>query len=80
MNIKQLRQALPHKVIMGNVSTFALAGGQKEVIQNLCRTCLDQGVQILAPACGLGTTTEVGSIRLLMEAAKERAEENHAVC
>ncbi len=79
VNIKQLRQALPHKVVMGNVSTFALAGGQKDVIQNLCRTCLDQGVQILAPACGLGTTTEVSSIRLLMEAAKERAEESHAV-
>ena len=74
VNVKKLRQAVPNKIIMGNVSTFALANGEKDIIRNLCQGCLKQGVDILAPACGLGTTTTVNSIRLMMETVQSATE------
>ncbi len=71
VNLKQLRQELPDKVIMGNVSTFALAAGKKDTIQVLCNSCIANGSDILAPACGLGTTTTIDSIRIMMDTAKQ---------
>ena len=77
VNIRQMRQEMPEKVIMGNVSTFALAGGQRKTIQNLCKNCIQNGTDILAPACGLGTTTTVKSIGLMMETVQQSMEESH---
>lgn len=74
VNVKALKEALPGMPIMGNVSTFALAGGEKATIQKLCRSCIGNGVDILAPACGLGTTTTVDSIRILMQSVTEMRE------
>lgn len=74
VNVRELRENVPGKSIMGNVSTFALAGGKETVIRNLCRSCLASGVDILAPACGLGTTSAVESIAIMMKCAKETME------
>ena len=76
VNLKSLRENVPGKAIMGNVSTFALAGGDPKIIRTLCRNCLKNGADILAPACGLGTTTTADSIRLMREAAEEAYEKN----
>ena len=70
VNLGELRQQVPGKIIMGNVSTFALADGKESAIRTLCRTALRNGADILAPACGLGTTTTLTSIRLLREEAE----------
>lgn len=70
VSVKEIRAQLPEKVIMGNVSTFALAGGKQDIIRSLCRTCLKNGVGILAPACGLGTTTTLDSLAVMMETAR----------
>ncbi|HBG7259463.1 UNVERIFIED_CONTAM: MtaA/CmuA family methyltransferase [Clostridioides difficile] len=75
VNLKQLRERVPGKVIMGNVSTFALASGDKKIIHKLCRNCIENGADILAPACGLGTTTTIDSIKIMMETSKENMEE-----
>lgn len=75
VSIKALKDALPGMPIMGNVSTFALAGGEEATIRKLCRSCIGNGVDILAPACGLGTTTTVDSIRILMKSVTETTEE-----
>lgn len=76
VSVKALKEALPSMPVMGNVSTFALAGGDESVIRKLCRSCISNGVDILAPACGLGTTTTVESIRLMMSSVKSIAEES----
>lgn len=76
VNVKALKAALPGIPVMGNVSTFALAGGDEGVIRKLCRSCINNGVDILAPACGLGTTTTVDSIRLMMQSVAEAAEDS----
>lgn len=75
VNVRELRENVPGKAIMGNVSTFALANGRESAIRGLCRSCLAGGVDILAPACGLGTTSRVESIALMMQCAREAAEE-----
>jgi len=74
VSIKELKEHLPDKVIMGNVSTFALAAGKADTIRSLCRTCLKNGVDILSPACGLGTTTTVDSIAIMMDTVKNSEE------
>lgn len=79
VSIKEMKAQLPDKIIMGNISTFALAAGKADMIRNLCRTCLKNGVDILSPACGLGTTTTVESIAIMMDAVKTAARED-ALC
>ncbi len=74
VSLEKLRENVPGKVVMGNVSTFALAAGKSDTIRSLCRGCLRSGADILAPACGLGTTTALSSIRILMETVKEAAD------
>ncbi len=75
VNIKELRKNLPNMAIIGNISTFALAGGNAAVIQNLCNSTIDGGVDVLAPACGLGTTSTVESISIMMKTAIARMEQ-----
>jgi len=75
VNVRELRSNVPGKVIMGNVSTFALANGNANVIGSLCRSSLAGGVDILSPACGLGTTTKIDSIALMMKSVRKLAEE-----
>lgn len=75
VNLKQLKKRLPNKIIMGNVSTFALASGNKKIIHKLCENCIENGTNILSPACGLGTTTKIDSIKIIMETSKENMEE-----
>lgn len=77
VNVKALKEALTEMPIMGNVSTFALAGGEENTIRKLCHSCIRNGVDILAPACGLGTTTTVDSIRLLMKSVTELMEDSN---
>lgn len=77
VSVRELRENIPEKPIMGNVSTFALANGDEKVIRSLCRRSIDSGVNILAPACGLGTSSLMSSIGLMMRCAKEAAEEQH---
>ncbi len=73
VSIRDVLKNVPGKAVMGNVSTFALAGGTPQTVRGLCRGCLKSGVNILAPACGLGTTTPLENIRILMETVKEEA-------
>lgn len=70
VNITAMKEQVAGKLVMGNVSTFALANGTDDIIQKLCRNCLKNGVDILAPACGLGTTTTLEHIRLLRKAVE----------
>lgn len=74
VSMEALKAHVPDKAVMGNISTVALELGNREVLRNHCRACLRQGVDILAPACGLGTHTSLNSLGTLMAAAKEFAD------
>lgn len=67
---KQVIENVPNKVIMGNISTFALENSDKESIEAMCNSCLNSGVDILSPACGIGVRTKLENINVLVECAK----------
>jgi [methyl-Co(III) methanol-specific corrinoid protein]:coenzyme M methyltransferase len=57
---------------MGNVSTYLLEFGDAEAVHDATRRLLKGGVDIVAPACGLSTSTPLRNIRALTEAATSR--------
>lgn len=71
VSMKEAREQLPDRVLMGNVSTYALEFGQPDKIKALAKTCLSNGVDLLAPACGLGMKTPADNERALLAAVKE---------
>lgn len=73
VGIDALRQLAPGKVTMGNLSTFLLEKGTPEQLLKAARRCLEEGVDILAPACGIGPRTPVANIRAAAEAVDANA-------
>ncbi|MEG1256191.1 uroporphyrinogen decarboxylase family protein [Clostridium sp.] len=72
-SIKEVKENVPNKVLMGNISTLALDIGVKDSLKSACKFCIDSGVGILSPACGLGTNTKIDSIKTLIEVSKENS-------
>lgn len=56
--------------IMGNVSTLLLASGRPEGIANATRGAIDKGVDIAAPACGIGMETSILNLQAMIEEAR----------
>jgi [methyl-Co(III) methanol-specific corrinoid protein]:coenzyme M methyltransferase len=56
---------------MGNLSTYLLQSGTPEKIQDAARILLEKKIDILAPACGLSTSTPLENIQAFTAAAKE---------
>ena len=68
--MKEARINLPDRILMGNVSTYALEFAEPEKIRTITRHCAEAGSDILAPACGLGTKTPLVNIQSMMEELK----------
>ncbi len=72
--IKEAKKHLPGRVIMGNVSTYALEFSTEEKIVAITDHCVASGANIISPACGLGTKSPLPNIRAILKALKgERA-------
>lgn len=67
----QVAENVKNKAIIGNVSTLALENNTPESLKTISKTCLDNGVNILSPACGIGPRTSLTNIQSLIEAVKE---------
>lgn len=72
VNMKTTKDNLPYHRIMGNVSTYALEFGDKDAIKSKTKACIKQGVDIVAPACGLGMRSPIQNIKAIIEAAEEK--------
>lgn len=70
-SVKEVKQNVKGKAIMGNVSTLTLFNGEGELIKNISSHCIKNGVDILSPACGIGITTPLKNIKTMVEVAKE---------
>lgn len=70
-NVKQVVENVHGKIIMGNVSTFAIENGTEESLKNISNQCLNSGVDILSPACGIGVRSKLNNIKVLVECAKQ---------
>lgn len=70
-SIKEVSENVKDKAIMGNVSTLALEKGTKESLIAICNTCLNNGVHILSPACGIGARTKLENIQVVVKTAEK---------
>lgn len=70
VSIRQLHNLVPDKVTMGNISTFLLERGEPGKLSKAGEQCLRQGVDVLAPACGISPKTPLKNIQAVAEAAR----------
>lgn len=68
VDIAFLRQMIGEKVSMGNVSTHLLAQGSADAVLKAATACLNRGISVLAPACGISPKTPVENVRSLLKA------------
>jgi MtaA/CmuA family methyltransferase len=71
VSIRSLSRRLTDKVLIGNVSTQLLDEGPEERITRAGVKCIDDGVGVLSPACGIGARTRLDHLRALALATKE---------
>ena len=62
-----LRDLAPGHATMGNVSTYLLEYGKAETISTVAANRMREGVDIIAPACGIGPRTPLANIRAIAE-------------
>lgn len=73
VGIKDIREHLgDDKILMGNVSSFALETANPDKVQTMAQTAIKNGVNILSPACGLGTQSSMENIKALLVTAKSQ--------
>ena len=65
--MREAKEKLPDRVLMGNVSTYALEFGDPEKVKSLAENCLKNGSDILSPACGLGMKSPLENIRAMLQ-------------
>lgn len=66
--IEEIKPYLPGKAVMGNVNTHAIGTMSPEKVAALARFAMQKGADIVAPACGLPTTTPLANVQALVTA------------
>jgi MtaA/CmuA family methyltransferase len=74
VGIPKLKQLAGGKLTMGNISTFLLEQGSAEDVVRAATACRVHGVDILAPACGIGPRTPISNIRILADSVAQPEE------
>lgn len=69
VNIKEAKKKLK-STVMGNVSTQLLQQGPLNKIKEMTQNCINLGVDIISPACGLSMSTPVKNLRVMTECVK----------
>jgi [methyl-Co(III) methanol-specific corrinoid protein]:coenzyme M methyltransferase len=70
INLARLKQSFPGLATVGNVSTFLLEFGPAEKVARRTLKLVSEGVDVIAPACGLSTSTKLATIRAMTEAVR----------
>ena len=71
--MKEAKVNLKDRVLMGNVSTYALEFGEPEKVKTLARGCVKSGSDIISPACGLGMKSPLANVQAILKCLKEDA-------
>lgn len=80
VNLREARKQLAPRKVMGNVSSFGLVFASGERAEAMARAAINMGSDILAPACGLGTQSDIRSVQGLLRAARRNREEAPLSC
>jgi [methyl-Co(III) methanol-specific corrinoid protein]:coenzyme M methyltransferase len=70
VSLRALKKEMPDFVTMGNVSTFLLESGDPERVRTVVARLVNDGIDIIAPACGLATSTPLEHIRAMTGTVK----------
>lgn len=71
VSMKEARERLKGRVLMGNVSTYALEFGSPKKVGLLTKGCVKSGSDIISPACGLGMKSPLVNIQAILSSLKE---------
>lgn len=71
VSMKNARENLPNRILMGNISTYALEFGTPDKISSLTNKCIKDGSNIISPACGLGTKSPLKNIQSILNTLKQ---------
>jgi len=71
VNLRELKEEYPSLTTMGNLSTYMLEFGNPERVSVQAKRLVEQKIDIIAPACGLSTSSSVDNIRALTQTVKE---------
>lgn len=69
--VADIKEHIPEKAVMGNINTHAIGTQNPERVRSLVHFARRKGVDIVAPACGLPTTTPLINVQTLVKAAAE---------
>ncbi len=67
VSFRTLRALAPDHASMGNVSTYLLEYGKAETLRRVAVNRVLEGVDIIAPACGIGPRTPLANIRAVAD-------------
>ncbi|MDD3269546.1 MAG: MtaA/CmuA family methyltransferase [Syntrophomonadaceae bacterium] len=70
-SISKLRSALHEKVMVGNISTYLLQNGQPDRVKEVGLNCLQKGVAVLSPACGISPATPLVNLQAMVSAVHD---------
>lgn len=70
VNLKQLKNEFPQLTTMGNVSTYLLELSTEEKVSLQTKNLITQGINIIAPACGLSTSSPLANIQAMTRTVK----------
>jgi [methyl-Co(III) methanol-specific corrinoid protein]:coenzyme M methyltransferase len=71
VNLKSLKEEFPSIVTMGNLSTYTLEFGNPERVSAQTKRLVENKIDIIAPACGLSTSSPLDNIKALTQTVKE---------
>jgi len=63
--LRRLKNDLGGRVVMGNVSTYLLEFGPYEKVRTAAKNLVEHEIDIIAPACGLSTSTPLENIKAM---------------
>ena len=71
VNLQKLKERFPEIVTMGNLSTFLLELSEPERISKATEILLAGGIDIIAPACGLSTSSALRNLQSFTGTVRE---------
>jgi len=71
VDLRKLKDDFPQMIVMGNVSTYLLQNGPADKVSATVQRLVEQGVDIISPACGLSTSTSISMIQAMTNAVRD---------
>lgn len=71
VNLRLLKEEFPSLITMGNLSTYLLEFGTNEKVADHAEKLIEDGIDIISPACGLSTSSALSNIQALTNTIKE---------